>query len=306
MSEVPRRTVDEENIIRRLAYDLWNQAGQPIDMAREHWRRAEAMLQYNETISRRPIDTPFSITFTARNVPETIPSIAVKCLPDTEEEKIHRLPQIILVEAQSNPHLLPGREYLRPEYLAHDYRTMLVQIVAISAALDRIARLVDWAADQTPFPTAPFFEHATGVSYPFSPLKEEYRTALLRPDLYQNFVAEIDSSLSNHNFSNFVSFDVRCVSLGSDAGIEALLKAKTWKQAAWALVILIGTSIGAHYGTQAIDAAVPVVAPIARSFLEGVVNPRPAEYPQFRDNLQLHRDIENPGHPLPPPVILRG
>jgi hypothetical protein len=94
----------------------------------------------------------------------------------------------------------------------------------------------------------------------------------------------------------------RCVSLGSDAGIEALLKAKTWKQAAWALVVLIG----AHYGTQAIDTAVPVVAPIARSFVEGVINPRPAEYPRFRDNLQLHRDIENPGHPLPPPVILRG
>jgi hypothetical protein len=305
MSEAPRRTVDEENIIRHLAYDLWEQAGQPIGMAQEHWRRAEAMLQYNGTISRRPIETPFSMTFMARNVPETIPEIAVKCLPDTADDKIDRLPHIILVEAQSNPDLFPAREYLRPEYLAHDYRNTLVQVVAMSAALDRIARLIDWAADQ-PFPTARFFEDAIDVSNPFRPLKEGYRTALLMLDRYPNFIADIDGTLSNHNFSNFVSFDVRRVFLGSDAGIEALLKAKTWKQAAWAAVVLIGTSLGAHYGTQAIDATIPVVAPIARSFVEGVINPRPAEHPQFRDNLELHRDIENPGHPLPPPVILRG
>jgi hypothetical protein len=47
---------DREDRVRALAYRLWEEEGQPEGMAEEHWRRAAAILDAEETESEAPAE----------------------------------------------------------------------------------------------------------------------------------------------------------------------------------------------------------------------------------------------------------
>jgi hypothetical protein len=217
VSELPYRNEAEQAAIRNDAYRLWEEAGRPDERELEFWLNAEAKLEAEGKISVKPIALPIVITFTAANPAPTWPQAKIICpVPGlTTDIKFFELAST--EQQYTSPEL-----NLNPGLLAHDYRLTLLQAAAATAAFDRIARLIEWFADQDK-PLEPLlFQYPHDHSFYLAP---EYFWALFQPQAYRDKIAEIDRVLGNYPYARAVTFDLELISLGSNVTFKGRVKA---------------------------------------------------------------------------------
>jgi Protein of unknown function (DUF2934) len=278
VSELPHRNEAEQAAIRKQAYRLWEEAGRPDELELELWLNAEAKLEAEGEISVKPIALPIVITFTAANPTPTWPQAKIICpVPGlTTDIKLFELASTEQQYASPELNLNPG-------LLAHDYRLTLLQATAATAAFDRIARLIEWFADQDK-PLEPLlFQYPHDHSFYLAP---EYFWALFQPQAYGDKIAEIDRVLGNYPYARAVTFDLELISLGSNLTFKGRVKA-----AAQAAVMALPLFLGSTAPAQA--------APwLLRSVVEGAAGAVVAE--GLKGGYELLWPA--PAHPQPAPA----
>jgi hypothetical protein len=257
MSKQPERSGSEQAAVRTRAYELSARDGHPSGRAFEFWLEAEAMLEAEGKISVRPRSLPFTLAFVAPDPSKRWWPEQVTC-PVMEGD----VPVGIDVTAFAGASLL-GALGLPPTYLAHDSRSVLLQVVALTAALERIARLVEWAVDNAipgAGPPAPFIVLASSPTNPSTHLpilEPRYLQALLAPQAHRSLVAEIDTYLAGRPYGRDVAFDIEVISFGSNLSILGRLRSN--KLLNW----LSGTSLFLGILTSLPPGHIHITAPIS-------------------------------------------
>lgn len=244
MSAWPERDEIETRQISEYAYQLWEKDGRPDGRALKYWLTAEAVLATQKKISERPVSVPFLVSFTVTGLPASLPKLQWAICPDPPSYQ----QQCLALESfplSSSPQALA----VLPNQLPHDARLLSLQVASAVAALDRIARLLDYCIDLDSIPQGNFFEPLdTGPDWR---LKKEYVKALLEPNEYPKQIGEIDLYLDNTAFSQVVAFNVLSVSTGSLIKVAAQLSAMGWRRAIGAIAIVLGLSFAQGYGHRA-------------------------------------------------------
>jgi Protein of unknown function (DUF2934) len=274
MSKQPERSDSEQVAVRTRAYELSARDSHPSGRAFEFWLEAEAMLEAEGRISARPRSLPFRFGFVVPDPSKRWWPQRVTC-PVMEGD--------VLVGIDVTAALASGSLDaldLPPTYLAHDSRSVLLQVVAVTAALERIARLVEWAVDNAipgagptgaPGAPAPFIVLASSPTNPSVPtLAPRYLQALLAPQAYPNLVAEIDGYLANSPYKRDVAFDIEVISFGSNLGILGRLRSNKLAGYLFGIWMFLGPTTSLAPGEFQI--AAPIL-PIAGEAIPGAAAP---------------------------------
>jgi hypothetical protein len=266
MSKQPERSGSEQAAVRTRAYELSARDGHPSGRAFEFWLEAEAMLEAEGKISVRPRSLPFTLAFVAPDPSKRWWPEQVTC-PVMEGD----VPVGIDVTAFAGASLL-GALDLPPTYLAHDSRSVLLQVVALTAALERIARLVEWAVDNAipgAGPPAPFIVLASSPTNPSTHLpilEPRYLQALLAPQAHRSLVEEIDTYLAGRPYRRDVAFDIEVISFGSNLSILGRLRSNkllNWLSGTSLFLGILTSLPPGHIHMTAIPMTAPISAPAA-------------------------------------------
>jgi hypothetical protein len=220
-----------EQAIRELAYQLWQEEGRPQGRGLENWLEAEARVRVKSNI-------PYPIAFCdfSVEIPRTLAtptSMQVAC-PTPE-------PGYITIGSWRSG-LVQGATVVPLETLVHDSRVLLVELTTATVLLDRIARLAECIANSAQFLES---DPSSGA------LRLPYIRALLDPAKHETIVGELERAISHLPYANFVAFEITGISLESPAKIKG--KAKVLSSiGAVAMLSIVGffTSFAKQIGSE--------------------------------------------------------
>jgi hypothetical protein len=270
MSKQPERSGSEQAAVRTRAYELSARDSHPSGRAFEFWLEAEAMLEAEGRISARPRSLPFTLGFVVPDPSKQWWPERVTC-PVMEDD----VPVGIDVTAALASGSLDALD-LPPTYLAHDSRSVLLQVVAVTAILERIARLVEWAVDNAipggAAAPAPFIVRASSPTNPSTllPILEpRYLRALLAPQANPTLVAEIDTYLADRPYRRDVAFDIEVISFGSNLSILGRLRSNKLLGWLFGIWMFLGAHTTLPPGQVQMTAAIPAIAGAAIAGVAG-------------------------------------